>query len=220
MTRDISFRLFGAAILAAVCVAAGCDKPKLVYAPPLPSDEAAAKKSPAIAKNSSTTSNSAKAKHVARVDWSQEKVAAETKQVHADIRRMSTAMASGDYETFYSLIHPALLNRGGDPERAKAVGIKSFKESRDSEIEMGIMEPDEPTFVEGGDSEFVLVKTMSTFTIEEKTGRSVSWQLGSRPRGETKWRYVDGSRMRRSKANFFPDLPDDFPIPEPTQTFD
>lgn len=154
---------------------------------------------------------------VAPVAWSDEKVAAETKRVQTDIVKLINCFNTGDVETMFSLLPPKAIEAMGGLETGKATVKKVMAKFKEEGIEFQETVAGTPKFLAGPNYEYVVLATKSKLNHKAKgaSADSYTMQIGMRKRGETNWRYLDGSRMRRMKQDFIPEFPLDYELPEP-----
>jgi hypothetical protein len=154
---------------------------------------------------------------VAPVAWSDEKVAAETKRVQADIVKLINCFNTGDVDTMFSLLPPKSIEAMGGIAAGKATVKKVMEKFKQEGIEFAETAAGTPKFLAGPNYEYVVLPTKSRLNHKGNgtSADSFTVQLGMRKRGETNWRFLDGSRMRRMKQDFVPEFPRDYELPEP-----
>jgi hypothetical protein len=133
----------------------------------------------------------------------------------SDVRGLVAAVYSQDIDTILSLTHPVVTEFMGGEEGARKVlaGVLAHMQSVGISLE-SIRFPQQPLFISGQYNEYVIVTTESIMVGQGKTLRSVNFQFGARPRGSTRWTYIEGSRVSKELLQkFFPDFPTDFAFP-------
>jgi hypothetical protein len=142
---------------------------------------------------------------------------AEIEAVQADIRKIQTALFSGDVKTVLALTNPdALAALGSDPADAAAAIEQGMSVLQNGDVELELLTfPDDPTFFSGTEHDFVLVPTLSAYKLGGLRIESRGFSLGIRPRGGGKWTYVEGEQFEDENVQqLFPDFPMDQPLPD------
>ncbi|ANM28388.1 hypothetical protein ABI59_00225 [Acidobacteria bacterium Mor1] len=143
-------------------------------------------------------------------------LAGDAETVQADVRKIADAAYQRDVETTLAYTHPKILEIMGGPEGARKVMNDLFNQMGDIKMTLESMTfPDPPQFIAGAENEYVIVPTLSVVSVGGQKLRSVNFQFGSRPKGGSGWKYVEGSRVSpQLLAALFPDFPADHKLPE------
>ncbi len=125
-----------------------------------------------------------------------------------DVKKMMIAFYSGDTDTVWEMTHPNVQQNIGD----KSALIAAVRLTSGMRVEW-LKFPDEPTFYEGTENEYVVVPTKIRLVKGRKKVDSQNCQVGIRKKGETTWRYCDGRPGEARVRSVFPDLPQDVRFP-------
>ena len=137
-------------------------------------------------------------------------------EVQNQVRRLVNAVYTADVETAMSFTHPEIVAMtGGDAAARTALG-ETFLQIEEAGLQLErIYFPSDPVFLDGEVNEYVVAPTAYFVKSGERTMHSISYQLGSRPKGTEKWVFVEGSRVTPELMDqVFPDFPSDFELPQ------
>ena len=117
-------------------------------------------------------------------------------QVQDDVRKLMTALYTGDVDTVVAHTHPAVLVKLGGTARvhdAIADVCKRMKE-HGAKLE-SLTFPRAPEFLQADDRWFAIVPTLSVTVADGQRMESTSFQFGVIEPGAEHWTYIDGSRV-------------------------
>jgi len=138
-------------------------------------------------------------------------VSAESARVQDDFRRFTLATESDDWDTFFALLHPKVVESSGGRDAMR-------KQARPAAKAESITFPTAPTFLKGREHEYVVVPWAMVIALGERKIEATGSQLGVRPIGATTWGYMDGSGQDRAElVKEFPDFPPDYQFPAPSK---
>lgn len=136
-------------------------------------------------------------------------------QVQGDVRRILTALYSGDVGTVLEYTHPAIVAKLGGPELAGQTIGQAVENLRRQGLELESLEfPAPPEFVPGGDTWFALVPTRSVIRGRGQRIESLNFQFGVLESDADWWTYIEGSRIEATDALLlFPEFPRSHRLP-------
>jgi hypothetical protein len=142
--------------------------------------------------------------------------AGQAAQVQADVHAMVVALYAGDVDTTLQFTYPAALEMLGGEAQARAMLEPFYAEMAARGVQLtSLTFPSPPTFLTAGANEHAIVPTLTVVRTGEQLVESLNFQFGARAAGETRWTYLEGSRVnQQSVRSFFPDFPADFEFPE------
>ena len=140
----------------------------------------------------------------------------EAQLVQQDVQKMIDAVYANDIDTLIGYTHPEIIELMGGEEEARTALTEALSQLAELNMTVESMTyPSEPVFLEGGDSRFVIVPTLSIIAANGRRVESLNYQFGILDAGASTWKYVEGSRINSDNVQMlFPDFPDDYEFPE------
>jgi len=140
----------------------------------------------------------------------------QAEQVRRDVTALVEAGYRGDVEAMLRFTHPALVERLGGSDAARAAMAKVLREAERVDVELESFSlPGAPEFLDGRERRFAIVRTLSV--IRGKDGQrleSLNFLLGVREPDAEAWSYVEGSMLDKEKVRvLFPDFPEGYTLP-------
>ncbi len=138
--------------------------------------------------------------------------------VQADVQRIHEAIYGDelDVETILNLTHPPIIEAMGGRDKARTALADSLSGIRDTGLGVESFEfSGDPVFASSQDLEFVVVPTKTVFRAGDRRAESGNFQFGVRQKGQSQWRYIEGSRVNsQTLAQVFPGIPPDLILPK------
>lgn len=137
--------------------------------------------------------------------------------IKKDMKSIMKATDEGDVSLIISSTHPSVMKLIGGEENFKAMlegTLKQLKAVDAKLISFDAGEPDET--YKAGNSEICFVPQVTVMEIQGQRVKSAGYMIAIRDKGESKWRYIDGSAFRENQAHLWtvlPDLPRDVRLP-------
>lgn len=140
-----------------------------------------------------------------------------TASVQKDVEWLLRATYDGDAEALLRHTHPKVIELLGGVENARPVLEASLAVVQKLDMKLlSLTFPEPPRFFKGDSSLVVFVPTLIRLSARDgRTFESLNFQAGSLEKGESGWKYVEGSRLHPSNiAIFFPELPPNTEMPK------
>lgn len=140
----------------------------------------------------------------------------EAERVQQDVMRISDAVYGSDVDTVIEYTHPEIVEMLGGEDEARTALTEVL--SQLAELNMTVESltfPSDPVFLEGTESRFVIVPTLTIIAVNGRKAESLNYQIGILDTEATGWKYVEGSRINSENVQqFFPGFPEDYEFPE------
>lgn len=135
--------------------------------------------------------------------------------VQQDVRRLLDAVYSGEVHTVLGLTHPKVIESMGGEALAEAALRSVFSQFESLDMKVESLEfSDAPDFLESESKRFVIVPLKVIFVSRGERVESRNFQLGIQSKGETTWKYLEGSQINsQSVHTLFADFPADYKFP-------
>lgn len=142
--------------------------------------------------------------------------ALEKRRIQSDVRKLATAVYSGDVDTILSYTHPIIINALGGETQAKTTLKLALIKQLGLGLKLESMKfPSEPTFLKSDLHLFAIVPTKSIMSAKGKRVESLNFQFGIRKHASKVWKYIEGSRITKQNiSQMFPDFPKDYEFPK------
>lgn len=132
------------------------------------------------------------------------------------VERIVRGVYSGDVDTIVSMSHPKVIEMAGGVEAHRTTTTAVLAQVSGSGMRLeSFTFPADPVFVRTAENEYIVVPTKSVVTMNAQRVESLNYQFGNRKRGESKWAFIEGSRVtKESVGKLFEDFPKEFNFPE------
>lgn len=142
-----------------------------------------------------------------------------TKSIQGDLRKCMAAVYSADVDVVLTYSHPKIIDLMGGKEKAKEILTKTLTQLKESEMKVESLEfPEIPKYFDSKTNHFVIISTLTIISSKGQKVESLNFQLGIKAIGESKWTYIEGSRINNENIKqLFPDFPDNYDFPKCTR---
>jgi hypothetical protein len=136
--------------------------------------------------------------------------------VQRDVESMLRALYAGDVATVVDHTAPVVLEGLGGRERALATIEQSMSAMSKQGLRLeSFTFPRPPEFVETDLAVFAVVPTLIVVELRGQRIESLNYQFGVLYRGQERWRYAEGSRIKQDNVrSLFPSFPESYRFPE------
>ena len=129
--------------------------------------------------------------------------------VQADVRRDLTAIYAGDVATVLQYTSPTIIEELGGASQAGPALQKILDQIQAAEMKIESLNfPEPPVLTNSAARDFAIVPTLLLISSKGQRVESLNYQFGAKPRGQTNWTYIEGSRINADNVRtMFPDFP-------------
>jgi hypothetical protein len=128
--------------------------------------------------------------------------------VQADIQAIYRAFEAGDPELFIAKTHDSLIAASGGQESFEKILRGALTSLKTTGIQFVSSDLGTPTATyPAGDEEVCFVPRVSVMEIQGKRVTSIGFMIAIRKQGESSWKYLDGSGLRKAPEHLYILLP-------------
>jgi len=137
-------------------------------------------------------------------------------KVKSDIKILIDATYSGNTDTVLDYTLPSIIEKMGGKDKAKETLGKTLEHLKSSNLKVESFKiVDEPIFIKTTNYEYVIIKTLTVISSNDKKAESLNFQLGQKKDGSNKWYYMEGSRVNEDTIKeFLLEFPKDYELPK------